>query len=63
MYVLHYFTAFDFILLVLITHQLTVFKKESSQMSHENNFQKNDNTTYEYFTDHLSQTKFVWKFF
>jgi len=57
---LYYFTAFDFILLIFVSHQLTVFKKENSEISHGNQIQENNNdTTYEYFSDYLTQTKFV----
>ncbi|XP_060844754.1 piezo-type mechanosensitive ion channel component 2-like [Rhopalosiphum padi] len=37
--------SFDFILLVFASHQLTVFRKERSRISHGNHFQENDDTT------------------
>jgi len=55
-YFLHYFTAFDFILLVFASHQLTVFRKERSRISHGNHFQENDDTT----NNKQNDNTFVW---
>ncbi|KAE9525194.1 hypothetical protein AGLY_014438, partial [Aphis glycines] len=52
-----YDEAFDFILLVFASHQLAVFRKESLQISYENHFQENNNTTHEDIPDYLSQNK------